>query len=165
MKIDFVWSIVRHPIDYYESVWSWLKKNPHGTADDIAKVWSWHPLMRPAQLFDLDFNAWVNQLIDDQGDWITRLFWMYVGPEGGEFCQYIGHTETLEKDFIKVLGLLGYDELVKNEKETIEKTRKPHQSGRVRETITWDSATRKRAETTESLIIKRWYSCLDSQNY
>jgi len=156
-ETKFIWSIVRHPLDFYESTWGWLKKNPHDARVHIASKWSWHPLMRPAQLFVEDFNEWCSKMMQEEGEWVTRLFWMYVGPPGGEFCSFIGRTETIEEDFLAVLIRMGYGSLVETKRGIIETTRIPHGSERIRREIRWDESIRTAVLEKEQLVIKRWY--------
>ena len=135
--IDFIWVVVRNPIDYYESVWGWLHKNPHDTRETIKNKWSWDAMKRAAELYSPDFNEWVEAMIKDQGGWVTRLFWLYTGPPGGEFVQFIGKTETLQEDFISAMRQMGFDKEL--DSDFIQEARKPHGSGRIRKKISWDA--------------------------
>lgn len=157
LNFDFVWSQVRHPVAYYESVWGWLKKDAHGIRDALKEHWTWNPLRIPAILYTDDFNEWARRMIASEGAWVTRLFWMYVGPPGGEFCHFIGKTENLQNDFISALVHMGYKGLNQKQMDIIGETRRPHTTGRVRKKVEWDENLLKRVVNEERLVINRWY--------
>lgn len=97
------WSVVRHPLTYYPSVWRWLRSG------SMRPRWNWHPHMTAARLWRPVFGDWVNSLLDQEPSWYTRLVEGYVGPEGGEYCEWIGRTRTLTSDLIEGLRYCGVE--------------------------------------------------------
>ena len=155
--IRYIWSLVRHPISFYESVWGWLHKNPHDNREHIRSEWSWHPLMRAAQLFDEDFNVWVEKMLEEEGSWVTRLFWMFLGPPGGDFCQFVGRTETIEDDFFYMLRQMGYGELLEEKKDYVNSLKVPHSSKKAQSIVFWDNGLKSDVLREERLMVNRWY--------
>ena len=153
LVFDFLWSQVRHPVEYYKSVWGWLIiQKPH-MLNRIKMRWTWDSLMRPAQLLHEDFNVWVERMLEDQGAWVTRLFWTFLGPPGAEFCQYIGRTETLKEDYIRVMNMLGYAITL----EQVDGAPPVHQSRIKRPDIYWRDDLLARVLYEERLAVARWY--------
>ena len=153
LEFDFLWSQVRHPVKYYESVWGWLIIKKPSTLDKIKRRWMWDSLMRPAQLLHEDFNVWVERMLEDQGAWVTRLFWTFLGPPGAEFCQYIGRTETLKEDYVQVMNMLGYD--ITLEQVNDSPPRNPSRDRRPE--ISWRDDLLASVLYEERLAIARWY--------
>ena len=54
-------------------------------------------------------NDWIHEVMDREPCWVTRLYESYIGPEGGEFLQYVGRTEHLTEHLTVVLRRLGYE--------------------------------------------------------
>ena len=117
-KVNYVFTFVRHPVSYYESNWRWLngfRKNKRSiqriaNPKRSGQQWDWHPQRIPAKHFHPDFNVWMQRILDNEPAWCTRLFEWYCGPEGGEYCNYIGRQESLVHDFIEVIAsYLNYD--------------------------------------------------------
>ncbi len=112
MQAKYVAAFVRHPIAYYESIWKWLSELRPRDFKTIETRWNWHPKRSVARHYSKDFNAWVFAVLKAEPLWYTRLVEQYVGPEGGEFCDFIGRTETLTEDFLDLLSIVGYGEEV-----------------------------------------------------
>lgn len=109
-SVKVAFAFVRHPLDYYKSVWTYLKNKGKHQRHKIENNFSWHPFHKPIELWqdDIDFVSWCLRMCDHEPGWMARLVDLYVGPAGGEFCQYIGRTEKLEEDFCSIMSLLGY---------------------------------------------------------
>ena len=102
---DTSFAFVRHPINYYEPVWSWLLRA--GKRRTGMNRFSWHPFDIPYVNWNDDFNVWMKLMLSNNPGWVSHLFDMYVGPEGGEFVDYIGRTENLIDDFQKIIRNFG----------------------------------------------------------
>ena len=101
---------VRHPADYYSSVWRYMHECRMISRTRLANLWNrwpWHPFRQAALLYKPDFAEWVDAMTEHEPAWATRLFALYVGPECGEFCDFIGRTETLKADLIELLIRFG----------------------------------------------------------
>ena len=93
-------TFVRHPVKWYESTWRFLKK---GSRNFMVK-YPWHPHKVFVKLWDDDYSKWIERVLEEQPAIVTRLYELYCGPEGCESANFIGRTETLEKDFSEVWG-------------------------------------------------------------
>ena len=95
VRVSYFATFVRHPLAYYESVWKWLTAN--GGINAFVRRWRWHPHLAAARLLKLGmgFDDWVAAILASEPCWYTRLLENYVGPPGGETCDFIGRTEYL----------------------------------------------------------------------
>lgn len=116
--------------------------------------WQWHPFKTAAKLFRPNFSQWCYALTSAEPAWATRLFEQYVGPEGGEFCRFIGHTETIELDFCSIAGSLGYDTTGWiNRMGDIQSN---SSKGKLIEQACFSPGALARVETSELAGIRRW---------
>jgi hypothetical protein len=76
-----------------------------------------------------------------------------VGPEGGEFCNFIGRTETLIDDFMLVLSELGYNEGMAAESEY----RGMERHNSIDMEIVWDEKLQNQMLQQEVLALNRFY--------
>lgn len=111
VEVKLIFAFVRHPVDYYSSVWRYL----HDARQVSRRRFSltitkhrWHPFKQAALLYKPDFCEWVDAMVEAEPAWATRLFESYVGPEDGEFCQFIGRTETVRSDLANLLIHFNY---------------------------------------------------------
>jgi hypothetical protein len=119
-NVKFTFAFVRHPVEYYVSTWRYMQaeknRHPRGLPEKdyltslTDDYFSWHPFRSAARLYRDDFASWVCQMVEHEPGWCGRLFESYVGPQEGEFVDFIGRTETLSDDFCTVMRLLGYGE-------------------------------------------------------
>ena len=162
-KVGVVFSFVRHPVPYYVSVWrfttrSWEiwpdkmkmmvieRKDPAVINEAVLR---WKP----------DFDEWLDEMLEEEPGWVTRWFERYVGPSGGEFCHYIGRTETLESDLEQVLRMLGYGKLWDEKRERIAQIQ--HAKNKIRAAkapnIEVTDDQRARIERSERVVIRRFF--------
>jgi len=156
-KIDFIFTFVRHPVNFYESVWRRIKMASNN-AERYYTWWSWHPYREVVKWCqqDFTFDDWLYWVLKEQPLWYTRLIESYIGPEGGEFCWFIGRTRTLIEDFFLVMNYLGYgDRLREHRKDVLS-------LGRINPTrapkIEWNPDLQKQVELSEKLVIQRFFS-------
>ncbi len=141
---------VRHPLPYYESVWKWIS-----VSNRMRKQWTWHPHLQAIKVHSrtVGFDEWVSSMLDLHPLWYTRLVEQYVGPSGGEFCDWIGRTETLSTDFLQLLSDFGYDLLDEKRTEIVNIPKSNTRS----QTVEWDDDLRGRVLITERDVIERFY--------
>lgn len=151
--IETVFTFVRHPIPYYQSAWRWFHMY-YPESMGILR-WNWHPHRILAEQYVPDFNLWVQRMIACHPGWYTRMLEGYVGPQGGEFCQFIGRTENLQQNLLTVLKVLGYSELIKEKKEQLRQIPKINTSKRV--PITWDPQLKQTVLEQENEAIQRFW--------
>jgi len=177
-QMKFVWTNVRHPVKYYESVWKWMTHLKRQIADaqtnSQRKVHTrrfksllncsqrmeektrfvWHPHSECAKVYDSDFNVWVERMLETQGNWVTRLYWLTTGPPGGEWCHYIGRTSSITQDLFNVLELLG-KELTQKDKDKVNQL-SPRNAYDY--DIEWRADLNKQMLHEERHTISRWFS-------
>lgn len=157
-RLNCTAAFVRHPVAYYESVWRWLKRTRHRGRKHFARVvdhWAWHPHSRAAELYGPDFSVWVERILEDQPAWYTRLVEMYVGPCGGEVCDFVGRTETLTRDFLRLMHLLGYGESLEQNK--MELFDLPRQGESKYPRPAWNDGLQERMLKVEHEVVDRFY--------
>jgi len=155
-RIKQSFAFVRHPIAYYESVWCYLMKDGKQNRDRYSIRFSWHPYISAAKIWHSDFNVWVARMLDIYPLWMTRLFELYVGPRGAEFCKYIGRTENLCNDFCSIMCLLGHEEQILLKKEKLESIEKQNIRFN-RDQIEWHKELQSGVLETEKEIVNRFY--------
>jgi len=144
-------AFVRHPVAYYESVWKWMTDaNMQKTRHRL--LHGWHPHGTAVKLYRADFNEWVDVMLDEKSAWYTRLVELYVGPDGGEFCSFVGRTEHLLRDVVNLLSVSGYS----SEANTTNLA--SLQSANVRTLhVEWQEATKQRVIHEEREVASRFY--------
>jgi len=171
-EINFMFAFVRHPIAYYESVWKGINLMPIGLwkrnrAKHFFKT-RWHPNKICMDVTDgmktPDFDIWVERLLTEHGNWVTRYFEVVAGPQWGEWCQFVGRTETLEEDFENVMNILGYGRKIKKHedkwkgvREIGASTPRYFERPEVPLKIVWRQDLKQQVEYEERIGIQRWY--------
>ena len=163
-RIDSTFCFVRHPITFYESVWKYIITTDYNGKRYIklSNKWRWHPLTKAVEQYkqlandkrnkEIDFNDWVTLMLCNEPMWCTRLMEQYIGPEGGEFCKFIGRTETLSNDFVEALNFF---RIKTNVDLSVLNTLKKQNT---REgVIRWDEDVKSFVLDTERLFIRRFY--------
>lgn len=159
-----IYTNVRHPIPFYESMWKEFNRLKPHTLERFKTWWPWHPRTTAAYWYQqtinnsknptASFDDWVTLMLANEPMWYTRLIEQYVGPEGGEFCDYIGRTETLLTDFFEAMVLFGYGKEVSDNLPKLKKLGKLNSSSTK---IEWQPDLKAEVEETERLVIKRFY--------
>jgi hypothetical protein len=155
-QVKRVVAFVRHPLAYYSAVWRWLcdRKPKHFETVRSGEKWAWHPHRTAAEQCQPCFNDWVFLMLQREPLWYTRLVEQYVGPEHGEFCDYIGRTETLADDVLASLGLFGYGTYVEKWKAFLwAMPRENVAAGEVK----WSKDLRAKVVESERKVIERFY--------
>lgn len=148
--VEGSFSFVRHPRTYYESVYKWLAQIGQEKRSRLIRDFRWHPHRLACAMFEDSFNRWVHNLLDVSPSWYTHLLELYVGPEGGEFQQFIGRTETLEDDFVQLCDILGIN---------VERgSQLPIPTNRIDCRIDWETEALERMLHAEQRTISRFYS-------
>lgn len=143
---DTTFTFVRHPIKYYESVWSYLYTIERYRSG--LKRFDWHPFMDAYLCWDYDFNVWAGTMLRKYPGWVSHLFEMYVGPKGGEFCNYIGRTESIVENFCEIMADFGLsdDKIFDLEKQNMSKVE-----------VEWDESLKLAVNRSEHSSISRFY--------
>lgn len=102
-------AFVRHPKDYYQSVWTYLKSKGVDKRGRMLRRFQWHPFHPAIRRWDGNFREWIVNMTTYEPKWMSRLVDLYIGPKGAEFCDYVGRTERLVDDFVEIMSCLGYE--------------------------------------------------------
>lgn len=150
MQIKKVFTFVRDPFCYYQSVWKWLSR-----CSEKSFAWmqnqTWHPHHTAAKYYDKDFNAWVLKMVEEEPAWVTRIYESYCGPEHAEYAQFIGRAETLMQDLTHVLKMY---RLI-HRKAVLPKVMPQHV---IRKTIQWDTKAWNAISQSDKRALERFYS-------
>ena len=164
VRVDYVFTMVRHPVDYYVSIWRLTTrcekigpKRMKRLAFDLGDpavineaVIRWKP----------DFEEWLEEMLDEEPGWVTRWYERYVGPPRGEFCHYVGRTETVESDVGAVMHELGYGDrweagaeqrkLMRKARNRVREEKAPH--------VKIEGKLLERVLESERVVIRRFFS-------
>jgi len=150
VDVKMVATFVRHPVSYYESVWMWFSMKPPKFAVRTKCV-KWHPLATALDVFRETkkgtFADWVFVMLERYPLWYTRLIESYVGPDQGEWVDWIGRYETISSDLSDLLGLVGF------RRQVIDEGPCSHSFVEVK----WNKDLLSRVKESESSIIERFY--------
>lgn len=154
-SMESSFAFVRHPVAYYESVWKWLDRSPKGLR--MRKSWTWHPFLPASRQFEEcrggDFNDWVFLMLQKEPMWVTRLVRSYVGPEGGEFCSFIGRAESLEDDFLSAIRSFGFP----IGEDDVSRVRFLGPRNGIPMQVEWSKDLKEKVLESERIVIRRFY--------
>ena len=145
---DFTFSIVRHPISWYESAWKHIKSVTisgigWGNRDP-------HPLSDLDKIFDKDFSKFIDNVIREMPGYYSKALEEYLGKDFAE-VDFVAKTETLYDDSAKLLDKLGI-------KYNIDIIRKSQKFQRSDKTINWKEGQKENILQLESKVIEKFYS-------
>lgn len=155
---------VRHPVSYYASTWQYLHESRLSSYRRLTNIWNrwqWHPFRQAALLYRADFCEWVDVLLEQEPGWATRLMSWYAGPEHGEYCDFIGRTETIVPDLAELLGAFGHpvsmDALELIGRANASTVPKPCIPDELLARIEREERVLIRRFYSDSTLVKRWY--------
>jgi hypothetical protein len=140
-------TFVRHPVTLYDSTWRYLKSTRNKRRFMLRHPW--HPHKPFIKLWDDNYCKWVERVLEEIPAYVTRLYELYCGPPNCEYANYIGRTETLEKDLKEIL------------KKNVSV---PHLHKSVYPPNEISSSLKAQIESVEKIAIERFYSVRTS-NY
>lgn len=162
-EVDFLYTFVRHPLDLYVSWWRTLHtvweehredpryRIPIGTR-------GWNPWREAIRNWAPDFKMFVHNMVVNQPGFFSRMFDHFVGPDGGEICAFVGKTETLVEDFIRVMRILDYgDRIDRNIDEIMALGKVNNRKAKPSGVVEWSDKARVDATQSEKLGIARFY--------
>ena len=152
-RYDVSFSMVRHPVSWYESWWSfqagsWVENSRR------AGWWSVSPTERCASD---DFDTFVRLMLKWEPGFVSRMYEWYLGPPGRTLVDIVGRYEELHESciaFLRSLGIVASSqdlEAVERKNVSLKKAGKP----------VWDPELRDRVVASEMPAILRWYDGLD----
>ncbi len=157
--VNFPCAFVRHPLAMYESWWRTLNNREELNVRHFLQApEKWGAWMPAAANWRPDFGDWVRAMVLNEPMFFTRLYEMYIGPENGEICPFIGRTETLQADFFEVMRILGYEKEIDRHKEELRDWGRVWglHSEAVGQAV-WTDELRELVLQNERLAIKRFY--------
>lgn len=162
-RVGVVVTFIRHPVSYYVSVWRFTTRSWSIQPDKMK--WAVRERNDPAAINEAvlrwkpNFDEWLDEMLEEEPGWATRWFERFVGPPGGEFCHFIGRTETIEQDAKQVLTMLGYGNLWEEKRERIAEIR--HARNKIRSSraphIEVTNEQQGRIERSERVLIRRFF--------
>lgn len=130
----FRFCFVRHPLKWYESWWKYMCGIGWNDWGDPADPEGWHPNIALNGLGSEDFNQFVRNVAQARPGYVSELYFSYVKPG----ISFVGKTENLTEDFLKVLALRG----LPIDQKSAETTDPMNASKPPREPIIWDPELR-----------------------
>ena len=162
-RVGVVFAFVRHPVPYYVSVWRFATRSWADRPDKMQ--WAVQERNDPAAINEAifrwkpNFDEWLDEMLEEEPGWVTRWFERYVGPPGGEFCHFVGRTETIESDLERVMRMLGYGKQWDEKRERIAQIH--HAKNRIRSVkapnVEVTDEQRARIERSERVTIRRFF--------
>lgn len=157
----FIFAFVRHPVQYYESIWAYSakmkRKRERNKTDKIE--WSKRFLAERWEtdmFWDWDFVKWADRFVEEFPMHVTRLYEQFIGANSVEYCHFVGRTETLNDDLQLLMKHLGYEI---NEKHI------PRKINTTNDKPTTPKWLKSKIEKTEKLAIKRFYGNNESKRF
>jgi hypothetical protein len=148
LACDLTACFVRHPIAWYESWWKYHVGVPHNWQD-----WPWHPTHRLNAIREMDFNRWVDRMVD-AGGLYGELLSHYTGPLDAPTCGFIGRVERMADDFLRLLAAIDHPV----DPEVIRQLKPIHRTPSKVGAPVWQDAQRRAVERCEQQIINTWYT-------
>jgi len=161
-KVNLMFAFVRRPVEYYISVWRFTCRSVKQQPDKMKLVFDRRdPAVHNEAIlrWKPDFRDWLAEMLEEEPGWATRWFERYVGPERGEYCHYIGRTETVEQDFREIMDLLGFGNRWRKNEDKINRIH--HAKNRIRVTkaphIQLTDTEIGLIERSERVLLRRFY--------
>ena len=110
---QFQFAFVREPVSWFKSWYSFIATHylkPFGEYPKF-EAGLWHPQRRFEKYNYKTFRDFIVSVYKDEPSYYTRMLEWYVGPENANVVNFVGKQETLRKDLITVLHLLGITHL------------------------------------------------------
>jgi len=142
----FRFCFVRNPISWYESWWKYMMQNDWRNWGIQNAIFKWHPNSSPNGLGSDDFNEFVRNVLRVRPGYVTELYSSYAKPG----ISFIGKTESLVEDLIKVLTHLDLD----FDEDKIRAEPKKNVSKTKADLIEWDESVK------EAVIVSEMNSIL-----
>lgn len=153
---DLVFSVVRHPVTWYESWWKfqagggWVQHS-HGDG--------WWCVNGTERCGSDDFSTFIRLMLRWEPGFVTRMYEWYVGPPGRVLVNQIGRFENLHEDCARFFRSLGYDTTAADLRKIKPNNVSLKRAGRP----VWDPGLRRRVIEAELPTIRRFYAGLDEK--
>lgn len=147
-RFAFVFTFVRHPIDWYESWWKY--QSDAGWPEHEPDLW--HPQRVLGKCASDDFSTFIRRCIELEPGYVTRMYEWYVGPKGCEWVNFVGRNRTLADDLALALSRLP----VKVNKDALRAHPRANVSQGVAP-IAWDPNLKRRVLELEAPTLTRFF--------
>ena len=137
----FVFCFVRDPIHWYESWWTYMCEHEWRDWGGVYDINHWHPNAILNGLGDEDFNQFIRNVIQKRPGYVSELYSIYTRP----YIDFIGKTENLAQDLVKVLKFLDLD----FDEEFIQTYGKVNASSLYKDKLKWDESLKTALEAIE----------------
>jgi hypothetical protein len=145
-KYDFTFSIVRHPITWYESVWKHINMVKTSGIGWGGKI---HPLSNIEKYHHADFNTFIKNVLENEPGFYSNALKDYIGSNY-DSVDFVAKTETLYEDSCYILDKLGISYDINILKATPTFARK--------QDVIWDSHNKELILQAEYNIIEKFYT-------
>ena len=99
---DLVFTFIRHPVAWYESVWKYQSGQPHNWDS-----WEWHPMWPLRDLRHHDFPSFIDLVLKHCPGFLTRMYEWYAGDLANPHA-LIGCVERMPCDFCVAMVAMGW---------------------------------------------------------
>jgi hypothetical protein len=163
MQIKYIFTFVRRPVEYYISTWRFTTRSVVMRPEEMD--WKAFDGSNPSAInegvvrWKPDFEEWVEEMLEEEPAWMTRIVERFVGPHRGEFPHYIGRTETIEQDMERIMKIIGYEKewteskgqrnKIKHAKNRIRGDKAPH--------VVMNEELQERVNRSERVHIRRFF--------
>jgi len=105
-QVDRIAVFVRDPVALYPSIYRYLA-SVSITKRRALLDFPYHPHAICVRFFSSSFEEFVRSLLHAEPSYLTRQYENYIGPEGGEFVDFVGRTERIREDLSVLLARTG----------------------------------------------------------
>ena len=162
-KVKWIFSFVRRPCEYYVTNWRFTTRSvvtrPEKMKNTVFNGKNSAAINEAVNRWKPNFDEWLDEMLEEEPAWVTRWFERFVGPHRGEFCHFIGRTETLREDMNKVMKILDYEEEWKKASASIDEIN--HAKNQIRRDkaprIELTGNQRVRIERSERVMLRRFF--------
>jgi len=132
---------VRNPFSWYESWFKYMSGLDWKPWGEVNSAAHWHPNSGLNGLGSEDFNEFVWNVVKKRPGYVSELYYSYTKPG----IDYVGRTETLERDLIHILRCLQ----VEFDEDHLRQIGRKNESKKPKKALDWDPEVRRLVEATE----------------
>lgn len=143
----FIFIFVRHPKAWYESYFKYLTGINFKKFGEVGNIRNMHPLSPLNELYEKDFNEFMNKILDKEPHFLTKLYFRY---SHSHLISFVGKTENMSDDLRNILSYIA----PKSEHKIVIPDIKVNESKRI--SIQWDANLLDKMMDQERLLLKTY---------
>ncbi|HEY6565230.1 MAG TPA: hypothetical protein VIY86_12070, partial [Pirellulaceae bacterium] len=101
-RTPYCFCFVRHPMDWYESWWRYMRQRTDSGWAQLPDFSGWHPCRGLLSTEHPEFNGFMCRVLATRPGFVTELFASYAQPD----IDFVGRQERLADDLVHVLRTL-----------------------------------------------------------